>query len=48
MNCWHCREELIWGGDATYEDYGIEGDGVVSNLSCNNCNTYVEVYHDIK
>lgn len=40
MNCWHCREELIWGGDHTYEDYDIEGDGIVSNLSCSNgaCN----------
>ena len=36
MNCWHCSEELIWGGDHTYEDYDIEGDGIVTNLSCSN------------
>ena len=46
MKCWHCNEELIWGGDFDYEDYGIEGEGIVSNLSCPNedCNVYVEVF----
>ena len=44
MNCWHCNNELIWGGDFDYEDYGLEGEGIVSNLSCPNCNAYVEVY----
>ena len=45
MNCWHCNTELIWGGDFTFEDYGLEDDGIVSNLSCPNeeCETYVEV-----
>jgi len=44
MNCWHCNKELIWGGDFDYEDYDLEGDGIVSNLSCPNCEAYVEVY----
>ena len=49
MNCWHCRSKLIWGGDFDFEDYGIEDRlGIVSNLSCPNCSTYVEVYHTIK
>jgi len=48
MNCWHCNTELIWGGDFTYEDYGIEEDGVVSNLSCTKCNAHVEVYLPIE
>ena len=50
MNCWHCNTELIWGGDFTFEDYGLEDDGVVSNLSCPNeeCETYVEVYLKFK
>ena len=38
MNCWHCKTELIWGGDFDYEDYGIDRDGIVSNLSCPNYN----------
>ena len=44
MKCWHCREDLIWGGDFDYEDYCLEGEGIVSNLSCSNCEAYVEVY----
>lgn len=35
MNCWHCRDELIWGGDHD----------MVTNLSCPGCEAYVEVYH---
>ena len=33
MEC-QCGNELIWGGDHDYEDYGLDGDGIVSNLSC--------------
>jgi len=36
MNCWHCGSKLIWGGDHTYEDYCISGEGIVTNLSCSN------------
>jgi len=50
MKCWHCNTELIWGGDFTYEDYGLEDEGIVSNLSCPNdlCEAYVEVYLKLK
>ena len=46
MNCWHCNEELIWGGDNSYEDYGMDEDGIISNFSCSNddCKVFVEVY----
>ena len=47
MNCWHCKAELIWGGDHTFEDHGMEGEGIVSNLSCPNCPVEVLVYYDI-
>ena len=43
MNCWHCSTELIWGGDNDVED--SEDYDIVSNLSCPECNAYVEVYH---
>ena len=42
MNCWHCSMDLIWGGDHTYEDYCMEGDGIVSNLTCPNDDCGVE------
>ena len=45
MNCYHCQSLLIWGGDFNYEDYGLEGEGLVSNLSCPKCHTAVDVWH---
>ena len=43
MNCWHCNEQLIWGGDHDIEeeneDYIME-----TNLSCPKCNSFVMVY----
>ena len=32
--CIECNGELICLGNHTYEDYGLEGEGVVSNYSC--------------
>ena len=42
MNCWHCNAVLIWGSDYMYEVYGIDGDGIVSNLHCPNNDCGVE------
>lgn len=44
MNCYRCNTELIWGNDFDYNDYNLEGDGIVTNLSCSKCGAYVEVY----
>tara|TARA_R110000796_G_scaffold59168_10_gene136429 strand:+ start:1126 stop:1302 length:177 start_codon:yes stop_codon:yes gene_type:complete len=41
MNCWHCNEELIWGGD---HDADEEGFAIITNLHCPACNTLVFVY----
>ena len=43
MNCWHCNTELIWGGDHDTEDN--EDYDIVSNLSCPECHTAVDVWH---
>ena len=44
MNCWHCNEELIWGGDHNIEEE--DGDYVmVTNLSCPKCHSHVDVYY---
>ena len=47
MKCWHCKSDLIWGGDHDIEDLDTDEDGILTNLSCSNekCNTQVEVYH---
>jgi len=44
MKCWYCKHELIWGCDFTFEEYGLEEEGIVSTLTCSNCDSYVEVY----
>jgi len=41
MNCWHCKTELIWGGDHDVED--SEDFVMETNLSCPNCNSVVYV-----
>ena len=43
MKCPKCNSELIWGGDHTYEDYGFDGEGVVSNHSCPNSGCTVDM-----
>ena len=48
MNCWHCKTELIWGGDHDIdEDESMEYD-MITNLTCPKCESYVEVYHKFK
>ena len=42
MNCWLCQTELIWGADNDLEG---SNNLMVTNLSCPNCDAYVEVYH---
>ena len=46
MDCWYCNSELIWGSDHDYEDFGMDGKGIVSNFSCStdDCEAFVEVY----
>ena len=43
MKCWHCNTELIWGGDHDTEDNEMYD--IVSNLSCPDCHTAVDVWH---
>ena len=40
VNCWHCKTELIWGGD-----HDLEEENIVTNLSCPKCRSFVEVYY---
>ena len=44
MNCWFCDDNMIWGGDHDYEDYGLEGDGIVVNLTCQGCGSFTITY----
>ena len=43
MNCWHCKTELIWGGDHSIDEdfHPVLGEeySMVTNLSCPKCNS---------
>ena len=43
MNCWHCKTELIWGGDHDCEDYSEYV--METNLSCPECGSFVLVFY---
>ena len=47
MNCYVCNNPLIWGGDHSFDDYFLDGEGIVSNLHCSKCPTEVLVYYNI-
>lgn len=43
MKCWACDAELTWGGDHDLEE--DDEHKIITNLSCPQCEAYVEVYH---
>lgn len=46
--CFHCgNKSVIWDSDFMYEDYGIEGDGIVQCCHCESCGARIEYYIDI-
>lgn len=42
--CWFCNSTLIWNNDFSFEDYEIEGDGIIAVLTCTNCGATAEFY----
>jgi len=44
VNCWHCNNELIWGGDHDIDEEDEEY-SIVTNLSCPQCKSDVYVYY---
>ena len=47
MNCWHCKTELIWGGDHDISEEDSEY-SMVTNLHCPNCNSEVHEYYPME
>lgn len=40
--CFHCGERaVIWGSDFDFEDYGLEGEGIIHELHCSNCGAVI-------
>ena len=44
MNCWNCGIQMIWGGDHSFDDVGMDGEGIASNFSCPNCSAHADFY----
>ena len=44
MKCWFCNSNLIWNNDFNFEDYGVEGEGIVAVLTCSECGAFFEGY----
>lgn len=43
--CFHCcTRGFIWNADFTFEDYGLEGEGIVHHCTCANCGAEIEYY----
>lgn len=46
--CFHCGENsVIWDADFSFEDYGLEGDGIIHVCHCTNCGARIEYYIDM-
>lgn len=43
--CFHCGTYgVYWVGDFSFEDYGLEGEGVINVCHCGNCGADIEYY----
>lgn len=42
--CFHClQDKVVWDADFDYEDFGLEGEGVVHVCHCTNCGAEIHV-----
>lgn len=43
--CFHCgHRSVIWGGDFSFEDYGLEGEGIIHECHCHWCGADITYY----
>lgn len=43
--CFHClKKSVVWNCDYDFDDYGLEGEGIVQVLHCSNCGADIEYY----
>lgn len=41
--CFHCGEKaVIWDSDFSFEDYGIDGEGIIHVCHCTSCGAEIE------
>lgn len=45
--CFHCgARAVIWNADFDYEDYGMDGVGIIHECTCSNCGARITYYID--
>ena len=45
FECFHCgSRSVIWQSDFDFEDYGLEGQGIIHVLHCQECGAEIEYY----
>lgn len=43
--CFHClSKSVIWDCDYSFEDYGMEGDGIIHECHCANCGARITYF----
>ena len=43
--CFHCgHRSVVWSGDFDFDDYGLEGEGIIHVCHCSNCGADIEYY----
>ena len=42
--CFHCGGEVRWDADFDFQDYGLEGDGIIHECHCNDCGAQITYY----
>ena len=42
--CWNCGTEMIWDRELSFEEYGIDGEGIITVFTCPNCNALAFFY----
>lgn len=41
--CFHCgQRSVIWDNDFSFEDFGLEGQGLIHQCHCVNCGAEIE------
>lgn len=44
MECWFCRGRMLWMSDFDFEDFCLEGEGIVAVLRCTECGATAHFY----
>ena len=45
--CFHCgAKAVVWDADFSFDDYGLEGEGIVQCCHCENCGARIEYLID--